>query len=329
MSMLRRHRWPARLLFVLGGIAIAFGLFYLGLQIAGHFVFVEISSPTMSDDPFNIAYRCAEAAFGSETEFAIRCFGDSFTQGVGASNRDQTYPAHLERFLCARYPRLGVEVINYGLGGNNSSEALASVRSAIDASGKAPTVAVVMIGVNNEWNLHWCSALAEGYAPFPKKLKWLRLLTMFPAEKLATILFLRGKSILGRGTSAREERWMLTFRNGEGKPLVDSADAEARKFIESWLNTDLSRIAAAMRRVGWNLLVAGYHESWANDYLARFATERNLPFCPPPRGGNEWGERGWLSKDGRHPNDRGYAVFAQNIADCLVRFDMIPNENRP
>ncbi len=81
--------------------------------------------------------------------FRIVCIGDSNTYGIGTP-RDQTYPAQLERVLNQRSAGRRFEVVNLGVPGTNSGQALHRLRGYIEAY--RPDLLVVVIGVNDYWN---------------------------------------------------------------------------------------------------------------------------------------------------------------------------------
>lgn len=73
------------------------------------------------------------------TGSAIIAFGDSLTSGVGAA-ADQSYPAQLSR-------RLGVPVINAGVGGDTTADALRRLDG--DVLARDPRIVIVCLGGND------------------------------------------------------------------------------------------------------------------------------------------------------------------------------------
>jgi len=82
-------------------------------------------------------------------KFNILCLGDSFTFGAGALP-DNSYPRQLERLL-RRNTGKDIRVINAGRLGDTSSLLLKNFRK--DLARYNPDIAIVMIGINNFWNL--------------------------------------------------------------------------------------------------------------------------------------------------------------------------------
>ncbi|MGQ9729724.1 MAG: SGNH/GDSL hydrolase family protein [Candidatus Zipacnadales bacterium] len=82
-------------------------------------------------------------------EFAIVCFGDSVTLGIPHVDVEEAFPRLLERRLRSRYAQQGVyfQVINSGVGGENSAEGLARIRESVLDHG--PQIVIVEFGLND------------------------------------------------------------------------------------------------------------------------------------------------------------------------------------
>jgi lysophospholipase L1-like esterase len=86
-----------------------------------------------------IAHRGAPVAVPEPSGETIVCFGDSLTWGSGA-DRDQTYPAHLERLI-------GLEIINSGIPGDTTAGALQRLQS--DVLDHHPRLVLITLGGND------------------------------------------------------------------------------------------------------------------------------------------------------------------------------------
>ena len=82
-------------------------------------------------------------------ERVILCVGDSFTQGVGASDRGNSYPARLQTILDEKYKGT-YRVVNHGIAGQNSREALERLGPALERYN--PVLVYVMVGANDSWS---------------------------------------------------------------------------------------------------------------------------------------------------------------------------------
>ena len=77
------------------------------------------------------------------------CFGDSVTQGTPQVHPEETFPRLLERRLRSRFAqqRLFFQVINSGVGGENTAEGLARIRT--DVLDHGPQIVIVEFGLND------------------------------------------------------------------------------------------------------------------------------------------------------------------------------------
>jgi acyl-CoA thioesterase I len=76
----------------------------------------------------------------------IVAVGSSSTAGTGASGPDRTYPSQLERELRQRFPKLDIDVVNHGKGGEDAPEELA--RLGRDVVAADPDLAIWQVGTN-------------------------------------------------------------------------------------------------------------------------------------------------------------------------------------
>ncbi|NQT23414.1 MAG: SGNH/GDSL hydrolase family protein [Candidatus Omnitrophica bacterium] len=89
----------------------------------------------------------------TETErnaFRILCLGDSYTYGAG-DTYDNSYPSQLEVMLNSIDTDRKIVVKNLGSPGGNSCRILKIFTENIDTH--KPDIAVIMVGMNNAWNL--------------------------------------------------------------------------------------------------------------------------------------------------------------------------------
>jgi lysophospholipase L1-like esterase len=122
----------------LPSIVIFLLLFEIALRVSG-VVYARYHQPE--------SYSASPSA--KENGLNILCVGDSFTFGLGTS-AENSYPAQLERLLRGKN-LLGVRVINGGRLGFTSSLLLKNVQA--DINRYRPAVIIVLIGMNNYWNL--------------------------------------------------------------------------------------------------------------------------------------------------------------------------------
>lgn len=119
---------------ILFGIVITFLILELSLNIASKFV----------------SRKTSPASAGkSAKSYTILCVGDSFTYGVGAS-QGYSYPEQLGGLLNKNFPEREFEVLNLGLPGSNSSQALKALPGQI--KDYLPELVIIWVGANNCWN---------------------------------------------------------------------------------------------------------------------------------------------------------------------------------
>jgi tetratricopeptide (TPR) repeat protein len=80
-------------------------------------------------------------------DYVILCIGDSQTFGLGAAY-DDSYPRQLERILNENYFKKKFIVINAGVVGSNSSQALKELQKGMEAY--FPDLVIALVGVKNE-----------------------------------------------------------------------------------------------------------------------------------------------------------------------------------
>ncbi|MEX2222206.1 MAG: GDSL-type esterase/lipase family protein [Candidatus Rokuibacteriota bacterium] len=107
---------------------------------------------------FGVALPNTARAIRRGTALVIVAIGSSSTSGVGASDPAHAYPAVLAEEVRRRWPRLGVTVINKGVGGEMASQMLA--RFERDVLAYRPQLVIWQTGSNHALR----SADVEGYA---------------------------------------------------------------------------------------------------------------------------------------------------------------------
>ncbi len=107
----------------------------------------------------------------------VICLGDSYTYGVGTSFAS-SYPRQLERLLNEKQIAFRVDVHNCGSPGGNSSRILKILNKQITEY--TPRVAIIMVGINNSWNVEGMSNRYSGWLPFDiSELRVYKLLKIF------------------------------------------------------------------------------------------------------------------------------------------------------
>jgi len=268
-----------------------------------------------------------------QADYFIACFGDSYTQGAGASSRKFTYPKQLERILSERYPNLKILVINEGFGGLNSSETAIKMESRLKKYPRKPDLIIVLTSHNNCWNLHSCSALLKGYASLPRNKRWVEKLESTKIGKLAVILDARSKNFSAILAKIHRDKWHEVVKEDVKKtgafvPLLDPKNGEEIYFLKKWIEYDVAQMRDIARSSGARILFATYAIFDENCLIREAAFNADAPYCDAIENGHQWREMGLMAADGKHYNDRGYAVFAEHIANCMESHGSIPKKRQ-
>ncbi len=76
------------------------------------------------------------------------CFGDSITHYGDASCHEKSYCGLLKSYLERRFPKSKLKMINAGIGGNSTDDAMKRIRE--DVLARKPDLVTIMFGVNDE-----------------------------------------------------------------------------------------------------------------------------------------------------------------------------------
>lgn len=123
------------------GVIASLVLLELSLRLSGY-IYHIIRTPHKSIRDSN--------SIQNRGSFTIICLGDSFTYGAGASFK-YSYPSQLEKMVNEVRKEKKINVQNLGSPGGNAYRILKIFIENINQYN--PHVAIVMIGMNNDWNL--------------------------------------------------------------------------------------------------------------------------------------------------------------------------------
>lgn len=123
-------------------LIFSLAVFFLFLEFAlmlGGYVYL------MFHRPFEVTKKNSDG-------FTIVCLGDSFTFGMG-TDYPNSYPRQLERILLEKYPKNNFYVYNLASLGSNSSYWLEQHHLEDILIKYEPQAVLLMVGLNNEWNM--------------------------------------------------------------------------------------------------------------------------------------------------------------------------------
>lgn len=277
--------------------------------------------------------------FKKSTTNRVLCIGDSSTYGIGASDAIKySYPSQLQRLLDEKAANKNFEVINLGVPGINSSQVLNRFRNNIKRY--EPELIIVMVGINDPWNLEESSIIKYYEANIFKKLFFS---IDFLLNKLKTYQFFKLVSISNKFNKPRENQDAM-FQSEQELVIPDLNDETISKGFKHSLRDPFKSIAlykaienniAEINHIaqengitvifmkyhngGWGRPERAIHETYArlgtitidNTALFREAVEKGLNI----RGNDRW-----------HPNDLGYKLIARNIYNKMVDLSIIDSK---
>lgn len=245
---------------------------------------------------------------------AVLAIGDSFTYGIGAPP-GLSWPQQLAGIRRARGE---VEpVIDLAVPGANSSEAVEVLEGALQA-GARPRWVVAAIGNNNSWNLRRASF-------------W----TDFPAEAVPAGVAERvaASTGLGRAWAAfgtRGSAWPVEVIDPDApdayssaRPVVEESGIRREQpFLKRWLLHDHRRLCALAAEAGARVAVMTYHWGWRYVREAQVEASRECPGAVLVDNRNfgvlSHPAAEFVSDDGWHPNERGYADVARRLDRAMA-----------
>lgn len=298
-----------RTLLIIFGILIAILLSEAFLRIGG-FILIQ-----------------KKAIFHGEqkSDYKILCLGDSSTYGLGASNRIKfSYSMQLQRILEEKSPGKKFKVINYGIPGLNSSQLLNRFRKVI--SEYEPNIVIVMIGINDPWNLEESNIL-KFYKESPLDKIILRLELIFNKIKLYRffkLLFISGE--LGKprnvpfNDKSRSKGFTFSF-NGSRKSqaLFSALNENILEFVRISNDYHIKIIFMKYHNTGW-----GSPEKIINQTYTRL----KVPIVDNETIFNKATQMGMnvRGSDGWHPNNLGYLLMAKNVYNTMITSKLIEGE---
>lgn len=299
-------RWSLRVALSIGGVLAAAGLLEAALRV-GAWVFssrAERAGPQRPPGPGGITVLCA---------------GDSSVYGLYLEPPD-TFPSRLERLLNEGDPAAPHRVVNRGIPGSNSQQAVE--RLALEVPRYLPRAIVWHCGVNDLWALPDARGFAPGWGSELRVVRLARLLAarFGPERRRARALGAEGSPV-----------WKT--REGDSVPL----DLQLR---EEWLEG--ARAAAVAREslgrlrrlcdvagaVPFVLLYPKRTGPWgtSNAAMEVAAKEEGIALVDPSPAFasvvSRCGEERIYYPD-YHPQALGYEVFARLLHDVIVERGLV------
>lgn len=263
-----------------------------------------------------------------DNSYRILCIGDSSTFGFGASDAERfSYPAQLQRILKEKETDRKFEVINLGIPGISSSQVLNRLRRNI--SEYDPDMIIVMVGINDPWNLEESNILKfynDKGGNVAKEI-FVRLELLLNKSKFYRFLMLVFLS------NEFEKINIPSFNNRtriEGFTLSSLTPSKAEALYKSITN-NIFKMKIIADDYGVDIMFMKYHNvGWGRPEIAihHVYTKLKIPVVDNETLFIKAEERGLdvRGNDGWHPNDLGYKIIAKNVYNKMVSSGFIDGE---
>jgi lysophospholipase L1-like esterase len=221
----------------------------------------------------------------------------------------QSYPDQLQMLLDSRFGKRQCRVANFGVPGQNSSEALARL-DALLARGFKPDFVLISIGENNYWNWRYATPFMPGGDSL---LKIRVVLSNLRAYRFLSMVIRRGPRVFSK--------FFFTNKDWDD-PRYNVFRRSNTAWLFRWMKADLIAMGRLCVGHGAQPVMVGYHlpSDDCDPALAQAASEQHWPHVDcryfGGRGASDLADK--LSPDGWHPNAAGYAAVANLVAGVVI-----------
>ncbi len=262
---------------------------------------------------------------GDNNTHRILCIGDSSTYGIGASDVNTfSYPSQLQKIFEENIPHKKFEVINLGVPGINSSQVLNRLRNNILEY--KPDTVIVMVGINDPWNLEESNILKfynagvfkRLYLRFEFFLNKLRLYRFFNLVYISRNL--RQLKTPHFNDAARSRGFIFSLQNQKRTEALYNAifnNINEMKLIAEYNHVNI--IFMKYHNIGWGRPEIIIHRVY--DRLEVSIVDNQSLFIKADRIRlNVRGSDNW------HPNDLGYKLIAKNVYNKMASLGLVDGE---
>jgi len=283
---------------------------------------------------FAIAAWPAAHAPTDDRHFTILCLGDSSTRGLGATDRSRySYPGRLQELLEAAAPHR-FAVVNRGVSGINSSQVLNRLDGML--SQLQPDLLIVMIGMNDPWNLRE-SRIIDFYTAGRVQRLLLRIELAVSRLRSAQLLRLAWLSLeFGHGRESDRKyaeipkpeipQWGPDARRAGLD--ASSGDSKKRHALAQVLEANITAILLRAGALKVPVLFMSYQAvGWGrpNEIIDDIYRRLEVPVVDNFALFRDAARRGLSVKaaDNFHPNDLGYLLMARTIFNSLISLGVV------
>ncbi|HPM77000.1 MAG TPA: GDSL-type esterase/lipase family protein [bacterium] len=301
----KAKRWRRRLALT----AIVLCLLVAGVEVGLRLIGCALYRP--------IRHDLATVPKAGADEFVMLCVGDSHTYGVDAPS-GLSYPSQLANLLNRSDKQRRYRVINYGVPGANSSQALRRLRELYANGSTKPAMVIVNVGKNNDHNFQearfWLDERMKS-APVHAQLEYL--LQHAKVYRLGEIAMRNLREKLAASTA------------GADKYLLDEPS-----LLAAWLHQDYRAMIELVRANQGRVLLLNYFMpvAYVDRAMTAVAAETGVPlvdvvwFRLPPIAIRS------LVGPTAHPNELGYAAIARFVLTGLEQNNLLdepPRSDKP
>jgi lysophospholipase L1-like esterase len=260
-----------------------------------------------------------------KSHYRILCLGDSSTYGLGASDIDKfSYPMQLQKILEEKSPGKIFRVINYGIPGLNSSQLLNRIRNIV--SEYEPDVVIIMIGINDPWNLEESNILK-----FYKESPFDKIILQFELILNRIRLFQFLKLVFISGELGEPRNVPFSDRTRSKGFTLSSRDSRKSQALYSALNENILEMVRIANDYRIKIIFMKYHNiGWGSPEKIIYETYTRLkvPIVDNEAIFNKATKMGMNVRgyDGWHPNNFGYSLIAKNVYNTMITAKIIDGE---
>jgi len=293
-----------------------------------------------------VAPRADEGSLKDENAFRILCIGDSCTYGVGAPS-GKSYPSQLYKLLNEKAGTEQFCVINRGVPGLNSSQALRLVKHFVPLY--KPDVLLFLCGHNDFWNLEdikltenerinpleYSAILANIYL---SNLRIYKLYQSFFLTKFYVKNFInidaQSNNVKAYAEWEDEENYKISKHINDlyvCTPESFSFFAENKRILDIIRTKNIEEVCKVSRRNNAKLFFLSYPDKEINKrayFKEELLKKYNVCYINNIDLFNRVQNKGFrlFRSDGFHPNELGYYYIAVNIYNAFIDNGIIDAE---
>jgi len=268
---------------------------------------------------------------GIPENLIVLCLGESTTGGLWV-DRQHSYPAQLKTMLQGKYTSKEIDVIVPPHVGQNTSQVSNRIKHYIDLY--QPHLIILMLGANNEWSL--AESHIRQFIKFDTvdslKVHLLIRLNALRVFKMARYVYLKywlkEKSqhileleqthyIWGGAESTRypPRKWVYGF-----------AGSNQEAFVNLW-RYDVEKIVSSAKKENIPVIIMTYHIQptyLSSEEFVSLAQKFNISLVRNDLVFSKFTKDATIQeylvadKDSFHPNEKGYAIIAQNVFKAII-----------